>query len=197
MFALICNGVVHDLLAVDPALELDPERAGDLKVVDVSNVPGIAVGWFANADGTFRAPALPTVDLAALKASLKAQVDAAAEALRLTLITPGSGQAMEYQEAYAEAVQVDAAAKAGQAVDGAGFPMLTASIGYDVDPQTKLPSVDVVGEARAVLAAYDAYQRAGAAIRAARLKAKAAIDAAASVDAARAAFAAIAWPTFA
>ncbi len=197
MFALTCNGLVHDLLPVDPALDLDPDRDGDLKVVDVSNVPDIAVGWIARADGTFGPPVLTTVDLTALKAMLKTQIDAAAEALRLTLITPGSGQAMEYQEAYAEAVQVDAATKAGQTVDGAGFPMLTASIGYDVDPQTKQPTVDVVGEARAVLAAYDAYQRAGAAIRAARLRAKAAIDDAASVDAARSAFAAIAWPTFA
>lgn len=132
-----------------------------------------------------------------LQAKLKAQVDVAAEALRLTLITPGSGQAMEYQEAYAEAVQVDATLKANASAtfDPAAFPMLSASIGFDADPTTGQPTVDVPGEARAVLAAYDAYQKAGAAIRAARLKGKAAIDAATTPDAAQAAFAAVAWPS--
>lgn len=134
-----------------------------------------------------------------LKADLKAQVDARAEALRLTLITPGSGQAMEYQEAYAEAVQVDAAAKAnaGASFDAAAYPMLSASLGYDLDPTTGKPTVDIAGEARAVLAAYDAYQKAGAAIRGVRLKGKAAIDAATDAAAARAAFAAVVWPAFA
>ena len=140
------------------------------------------------------APVLDPVELAALKSGLSRLVDADAEALRLRLITPGSGQAMEYQEAYAEAVQVDQASKAGQALDAAAFPMLAASIGFDRDPQTGKPTVDVVGEARAVLAAYDAYQRAGAAIRGARLAAKKAIDEAATGDAARAAFAATVWP---
>jgi hypothetical protein len=137
------------------------------------------------------------MSLAPLQADLKARVDTAAEALRLTLITPGSGQAMEYQEAYAEAVQVDQATKAGQAVDAAAFPMLSASLGYDLDPTTGKPTTDIPGEARAVLAAYDAYQKAGAAIRSVRLKGKAAIDAAADAAGAQAAFAAIVWPTLA
>ena len=135
------------------------------------------------------------VRLADLKAMLRAAVDAAAEAQRLLLITPGSGQAMEYQEAYAEAVQVDAAVKAsaGATFDPAAFPMLSASLGYDLDPTTGKPTIDIAGEARAVLAAYDAYQKAGAAIRGVRLKGKAAIDAAVDAAAANAAFVAIAW----
>lgn len=147
-------------------------------------------------DQDLAAALLTPAPLDPIKAALKAAVDDAAEALRLTLITPGSGQAMEYQEAYAEAVQVDAALKANASAtfDPAAFPMLSASLGYDLDPTTGKATVDIAGEARAVLAAYDAYQRAGAAIRAARLKAKAAIEAAADEAAAQAAFAAIVWP---
>ncbi|MGU3668019.1 hypothetical protein ACLBX9_27850 [Methylobacterium sp. A49B] len=137
--------------------------------------------------------------LVATKTALKAQVDARAEQMRLTLITPGSGQAMEYQEAFNEAVLVTnaLAANAGATIDPAKYLMLASSIGFDTDPQTGRPTTDVPGEARAVLAAYDAYQRAGAAIRGARLKGKADIDAAANDAAAQAAFAAIVWPALA
>ncbi|MCJ2102466.1 hypothetical protein [Methylobacterium sp. E-046] len=143
------------------------------------------------ADGV--AAALPR-----LKADLKAQIDARAEALRLTLITPGSGQAMEYQEAYAEAVQVDAAVKAnpGATFDPPAYPMLAASLGYDDDPLTGGPTTDIAGEARAVLAAYDSYQRAGAAIRGARLAAKAAVEAETDTRGAQAVLGGIVWPKF-
>ncbi|MCJ2053982.1 hypothetical protein [Methylobacterium sp. J-070] len=161
------------------ALEISP----DLPL----GADGLPEGY---ADGV--AAALPL-----LKADLKAQIDARAEALRLTLITPGSGQAMEYQEAYAEAVQVDAASKANPAAtfDPVAYPMLAASLGYDLDPTTGKPTVDIPGEARAVLAAYDAYQKAGAAIRAARLAAKATVEASTDTRSAQAAFGAIRWPS--
>lgn len=137
--------------------------------------------------------------LSEVKGALKSLVDSRAEALRLTLITPGSGQAMEYQEAYAEAVQVDAAIKANASTtfDPAAFPMLAASLGFDLDPETGKATTDIPGEARAVLAAYDAYQKAGAAIRNVRLKGKAAIDAATDAASATAAAEAIVWPTLA
>jgi hypothetical protein len=166
----------------------------DRAVPEGATVYDTPLAW---SDAIRAAQAAPPPALDALKALLKAQVDAKAEALRLTLITPGSGQAMEYQEAYAEAVQVDAAVKAnaGATFDPAAYPMLAASLGYDLDPTTGKPTTDIAGEARAVLAAYDAYQRAGAAIRGVRLKAKAAIDAAADAASATAAFEAIIWPT--
>lgn len=132
------------------------------------------------------------VVLPAVQSWLKAQVDIAAEALRLRLITPGSGQAMEYQEAYAQAL---AAQAAGAAATASSCPMLAASVGIDIDPDTKAPATDVLGVARAVVAAYDACLLFGAAVRAARLKGKAAIDAATSVATAGAAYDAIAWPT--
>ncbi|WP_426313832.1 hypothetical protein ACN9MF_20170 [Methylobacterium fujisawaense] len=134
----------------------------------------------------------PTAEeLAVLKADLKAQVDAKAEALRLTLITAGSGQAMEYQEAYAQA---QAALSAAGPVQASDYPMLAATIGVDIDPDRGNPAADVLGVARSVKAAYEAFLRVGAAIRGARLLAKVEIDAAPDADLARAVVAAIKWP---
>lgn len=50
MYALIINGYVHDLFVKDP--HLGPH----LTVVDVTDVPDIAQGWVAHADGTYSAP---------------------------------------------------------------------------------------------------------------------------------------------
>lgn len=50
MFALICNGLVHELF------EADPEFGDGFDVRDVSKVKGIAEGWTAAADGSFAAP---------------------------------------------------------------------------------------------------------------------------------------------
>lgn len=167
------------------------------RVVGIALEPGLPLADDGRTPAGYAA--MVATLLGELKVALKAQADSAAEALRLTLITPGSGQAMEYQEAYAEAVQVDQAVKANAAAtfDPTAFPMLSASLGYDLDPTTGQPTADIPGEARAVLAAYDAYQRAGAAIRAARLKGKAEIEAASDAAAARAALEAIDWPKLA
>lgn len=129
--------------------------------------------------------------LDALKAGFKARIDETAEALRLKLITPGSGQAMEYQEAYAQA---QAALNATGTVKPSDYPMLAATVGVDIDPQGGKPAADVLGVARSVKAAYEAFLGVGAAIRGARLLAKAEIDAAPDADHARAVFAAVQWP---
>ncbi|SFM82776.1 hypothetical protein [Methylobacterium pseudosasicola] len=131
--------------------------------------------------------------LAALKARLKRDIDDQAESLRLKLITPGSGQAMEYQEAYSQA---QAVLTATGTVKPADYPMLAATIGVDFDPDTGKPATDVLGVARSVKAAYEAYLEAGAAIRGVRLGAKVEIEAASDVDLALAVFSAIAWPSF-
>jgi hypothetical protein len=133
------------------------------------------------------------IDLPGLKATLGRQVDARAEDIRLKLITPGSGQAMEYQEAYSQA---QAALAATGAVKPADYPMLAATIGVDIDPDTSKPATDVLGVARSVKAAYEAYLQAGAAIRGARLLGKAEIGAAADAVTALTVFAAIKWPSF-
>lgn len=129
--------------------------------------------------------------LGAVRARLAALVDERAETLRGAVMTPGAGQAMEYQEVQAQAA---AALASPSGVTEAAYSMLAASIGIDLDPQTGAPATDVLGVARSVEAAYGAWLTFGAGIRRARLSGKAAINAAASVDTACDAFDAIAWP---
>ncbi len=130
----------------------------------------------------------------AYKDLLKSRIDSMAESLRSSIATPGAGQAMEYQEAQSQAA---AALKAQSSATPEKYPMLAASIGIDFDPTTNAAAADVIGVARAVTAAYQAWQAIGSEIRRARLTAKAAIDAASTVDEADAAAAAVAWPALA
>ncbi|RVU13169.1 hypothetical protein [Methylobacterium oryzihabitans] len=132
--------------------------------------------------------------LPVVKAALKAAIDAQAEALRGLLITAGTGQAMEYQESQAQAFS---ALGEPETATAERYKMLAATIGLDVDPVTGAPATDVLGVARSIKAAYDAWETAGAAIKRGRLSAKAAIDAAPDLDAAAAAFAAVEWPALA
>ena len=129
--------------------------------------------------------------LAVAQAWLRDDVDAQAEDLRLKVLTPGAGQALEYQEVQAQAA---AALAAPAAASAALYPMLAATIGVDIDPTTTAAATDVLGVARSVMAATTGWIAAGAAIRGARLHGKAAIDAATTIEAAAAAADAIAWP---
>ena len=128
-------------------------------------------------------------ELATRKAGLKARLDVAAEAERLKYVTPGAGQAMEYQQAATEAARLLAAVAAdpGHEPDPVDYPMLTASIGIDGD--------DLVEVATAVAGMHAQWCAIGSAIRAARLAGKEAIDAAPSAEAAQAAFDAVIWPS--
>ena len=131
--------------------------------------------------------------LDAVKPILKAAVDARAEAVRLSLITGGVGQSMEYAEADAQAREALAAAPGAATAER--YAMLAASIGIDIDPQTGKPATDVLGVARSVLTARDGWLAAGAAIRKARLTAKAAIDGASTFAEAASAVASVSWPS--
>ena len=143
--------------------------------------------------GDLRDAGVPSdVVLDLIKGHLKAAVDAKAEALRSSMTTPGTGQAMEYLEAQQQAF---AALAAPAAATAEKYPMLAASVGIDTDPTTGQPAADILGVARSVHAAYGQWNAAGAAIRAARLAGKKAIDDATSDEAAAAAYAAIAWPS--
>ncbi|KAA0124026.1 hypothetical protein CIW48_08995 [Methylobacterium sp. P1-11] len=95
---------------------------------------------------------------------------------------------MEYQEAYAQA---QTALGVTGTVSASDYPMLAATIGIDVDPKT---AKDVLGVARSVKAAYEAFLGGGASIRGARLAGKQAVDAAATIDDACAAVDAVSWP---
>lgn len=128
--------------------------------------------------------------LAGVKSDLLAKVDAQAEMERARWLTPGTGQVMEYQEVRA---QGQAALAAGTKATAERFPMLAATIGIDIDPETKAPATDILGVARSVVAAGEAWAAIGTHIRVVRLRTKAAIEAATNIDDARAAFAAIDW----
>lgn len=139
-----------------------------------------------------RAAGVPEANIvAAVQAALKAEIDDVAEALRLKVVTPGAGQAMEYQETQ---TQAEAAIASPAGATAALYPMLAATIGVDVDPESHAPATDILGVARSVLAARAAWTVIGSEIRAARLKGKAAVDAATDVAGASAAFDAIIWP---
>lgn len=139
-----------------------------------------------------RAAGVPdAVIFAGIKAALKTSVDTVAERQRSAISTPGAGQAMEYQEAQTQAA---AALKAPSKATPGLYPMLAASIGIDLDPETGAPAVDVLGVARSVVVSYGLWLSAGAAIRAARLAAKKAIDEASTIEAAQAVIDAIVWP---
>lgn len=114
------------------------------------------------------------VGLDALKIGLKAAIDVAAEAERMKYITAGAGQAMTYARKVeqARAAQADADPHPGD------YPLLDASVGIDGD--------DVLDVAATVLTMDAAWEQIGAAIEAARLNAKQAINEAETAGAARA-----------
>ena len=120
------------------------------------------------------------VSLPALKIGLKAEIDAQAERERLRHITGGAGQAMEYQQAAAEANAILAALAANpeHEPDPGDYPLLAGSIGLDGET--------LVDVATTVAAMHRQWQIVGSAIRRARLSAKKAIDEAADMAAARA-----------
>lgn len=121
-------------------------------------------------------------DLAAIKAAAKTQIDEAAELARLKYITPGSGQAMTYQQKAAEA----AACIVDEDPQPERYPLLAAEVG--ITASTLAGVALVVSQANAQWAVI------GAAIEAARLGAKAAVDAAIDAPAVYAVAETIVWP---
>ena len=105
-------------------------------------------------------------DLAAAQAHAKQRIDEAAESARTKYITPGSGQAMEYEAAAREAERFIA--------DQPGpYPMLQA----DVDAGL---ASDLWAAAQLVLGMRGAWEPVGAEIRRVRLQAKREVDQAAT-----------------
>lgn len=103
------------------------------------------------------------LDLAEVKAAHSAQIDEAAEACRARFITPGAGQAMTYLRKEFEARTVVAG-------DSTNCPFLTA--------EAAAAGTTVAALAAIVVAAADAWAGIGAAIEAARRKAKIDVEAA-------------------
>ncbi|QIO64768.1 hypothetical protein [Rhizobium leguminosarum] len=122
----------------------------------------------------------PTLE--GLKAQLRVSIDFAAEAQRLKYITPGAGQAMTYQAKAAEAK----AFLASEDPQQSDYPMLSAEVG--------ITAGNLAAVAQIVASAYAQWQAIGAAIEAARLGGKAAVEAASDATAAQAAADAVTWP---
>lgn len=111
--------------------------------------------------------------LARLKAIRKTAIDEEAERQRLRWITPGAGQAMEYQQAATEAAAYFAAGHSEPPPAGT-YPMLEASIDIDGGSLEEVASV--------VLAMHTQWQAIGSEIRAARLAGKKDVDLATSLS---------------
>jgi len=111
--------------------------------------------------------------LVAVRTALTFEIDNEAERQRQRWITPGAGQAMTYARKVEEAKAVQLAVEP----DPADFPMLAASIGIDGD--------DIEAVAATVLAMDAAWAQTGAAIEAARLRAKRDIGEATTISAAQ------------
>ncbi|GEM_PF-1696473 len=123
-----------------------------------------------------------TVTLATIKTALKVEVDRLAEVERLKYITPGTGQAMTYQQKVDEA----RALKAVSNPKPEDYPILASEVGITA------PTLSEVADT--VLAAYRQWQQIGAMIEAIRLGAKRDIDESTTEAAARAVVDSVSWP---
>lgn len=172
------NDAVHVVLP-DDALEITPSE-------HIALLNGQAVGLriIADADGK---PVLQAIEnvipLDVVKLTLKMQIDQSAETERLKYITPGTGQAMTYQQKVAEAQ----AFKAASNPKPADYPILASEVGITA------PTLSEVADT--VLTAYRQWQQIGAMIEAIRLGAKRDIDAAEDEAVARTVVDAIVWPS--
>lgn len=127
---------------------------------------GVSIGWNYS-DGVFTPPALPPVDLDALKLVLKAAVDAAAEVERHKYITQGSGQAMTYQAKAAEAIRY-------HETNGQGdYPFLSEEVGVTGDTLADV--------AATILTMHHEWQIIGGQIERERLAAKKAVELATTI----------------
>lgn len=121
--------------------------------------------------------------LSVIKVALRQHVDAQAEAERLKYITPGTGQAMTYQQKVAEAQ----AYKSATNPKPADYPILASEVGITA------PTLSEVADT--VLDAYRQWQQIGVMIEAVRLGAKRDIDAAENEAAAHTVVDSVVWPS--
>lgn len=156
----------------------------------ITGPPGGEIGdRFAN--GSYTKPPVREATLADLKAELLASVDNTAESMRSQRATPYAGQAMTYQEKFAQANAIYAlgmeqanALTPEQAAQS--FPIVAASIGIE--------GATLWDVAQLVLTRFQEWAIFAGQIERARLSGKKAINESASVEAANAAHEAIQWP---
>lgn len=131
------------------------------------------------------------VDLDAAKAAACAAIDARAETLRASALTPGAGQAVEYFLTQSEAVAALTAAAAGNAVAPEEYVMLTAE---QAALAATVGEIDLLDVARTVIAKFRACKPVMAAVKAARRGGKEAVRAAADPAGVLAARDGVQWP---
>lgn len=110
------------------------------------------------------------------KAHAKASIDAAAERARLRYITPGSGQSMEYDQAYQDAV-----AMIEGLITESEYLQADVNAGT-INPDTMAPVTTQLEAAYVVKAMRDMWHKVGARLRDIRLRTKRQIDAATNVS---------------
>ena len=182
-FARVENKLVVEIIEIPNGIVpgedvFTPEFAATLARCSNGNV---SQGW--TFDGTkFAETTAPTRDLGEIKAELKSSVDLSAETERLKYITPGTGQAMTYQQKVAEAQGYKAATNPKPA----DYPILGSEVGITA------PTLSEVADT--VLTAYRQWQQIGAMIEAIRLGAKRDIEASTTEAAARAVVDSVNWP---
>lgn len=180
-YALLRDGLVAEIIA-DATAPLNDRYHPDFVASLVECSSDVQQGWLF--DGKeFSAAVDKVLSLDDIKSSLKAGVDDAAETDRLKYITPGTGQAMTYQQKVSEA-QTFKAATSPQASD---YPILSSEVGITAETLDEVADV--------VLAAFAQWQQIGAMIEAIRLGAKRDIEAAQDEVAARNVVSAILWPS--
>lgn len=169
---------VHAVLP-DDAVEITPSEHSAL-------LNGQAAGLRIIADANGK-PILQAIEnvipLDVVKLTLKLQIDQSAETERLKYITPGTGQAMTYQQKVAEAQ----AYKSTTNPNLENYPILASEVGITA------PTLSEVADT--VLTAYRHWQQIGAMIEAIRLGAKRDIDAAENEAAAHTVVDSVVWPS--
>ena len=133
----------------------------------------------------------PGPGLAEVKAWALAEIDRQAEEARLRHLTPGAGQALEYQRTYEEALRAaDVLAQQGP-LDPLQYPMLKAELDARVAAGQTVTLADVVND---VLALAYQWSQVGAQIKRIRREAKLRVEAAATVAEVKAIVQGIVWP---
>lgn len=181
-YARIDNNIVVEVIKVPAKTALEDMFHAAFVALLVPCSSDVAPGWGYVEGGGFTPPLNTGVDLDQLKVALKFVVDRDAESERLKYITPGTGQAMTYQQKVDEARAFKAATNPVMA----DFPVLSSEVGITAGTLAEVADI--------VLAAFAMWQQVGAMIENIRLGAKRDIDAAADAVAARAIVDAIEWP---
>jgi hypothetical protein len=165
-------------------------QSGDHAPLDALLANALAAGFAAEAvevkvvdDETFQTLLNPAPPLAEARKAACARIDARAEAVRNTVLTPGSGQMAAYQakEAQATAYLQDADPTEAE------YPDLYNEVGITADTVHEV--------AMAVLAAAETWRIFGRAVEKARLAGKKAVYAATDLAGIAAAEAGIVWPS--